>query len=75
VNNGLNFRLVREFVGDLAGSGGMLTEVALKLATGGIKRPLLLLGAGTIDQQSAIIVNHIEENLFDVFLSQRRGFV
>jgi hypothetical protein len=30
-------------VRDLAGSAGMLTEEALKLAAGGIKGPLLLL--------------------------------
>jgi hypothetical protein len=47
----------------------------VKLTAGGIKGPLLLLWADAVDQRAAIIVNYIEENLFDIFLSQRRGFV
>jgi hypothetical protein len=47
----------------------------VKLAAGGIKGPLLLFCADAVDQRAALVVDYIEEDLFNVLLSQRRVLV
>jgi hypothetical protein len=46
-----------------------LVEETVKLPAGGIKGSLLLLGTDTIDQQAALVIDSIVENLLDIFPS------
>jgi hypothetical protein len=69
-----NFASSREFVGDLAGSAGRLTEEPVKPPAGGIKRALLLLRVDAIQQRAALIIDPVVENLKEVWIKCARRF-
>ena len=58
-----------EFVGVLGDSARRLAEEPVKLSAGGIEGILLRLGAAAMNQRTTFVIDHITENLSDVFPS------
>lgn len=58
-----------EFVGVFGDSARRLAEEPVKFSAGGIEGILLRLGAAAMDQRTTFVIDHIAENLADVFPS------